>query len=507
MMKATLKFLALSSLMAFSALFQASTQTISPFANNQISVKLVLGEQATLPGYQGINDETIYHRNVVTYTAAADSSLPTPTKPGTTFVSWVYAQSSALVRVNKMPKTSGATYYAYWQGDGSLATTIASSSSSSSSSVITSSSIVTSSEVISSSSETFVPFNLYLQANTANVNWTDANAQIRLFFWDAPVTLDWPGTIMTDEGNGLYRYRFETFTPTNLLFVRLNPNDASEVWNQTIDLTYTTGQNLFTLTAWNNGEGKSTGTWSTYSPQPSSSFTASSSLVTSSDIISSSSESLMSSSSISNVSSQSESSVVSSTPSSITSSSTISSSLTETSSSIASETMASSSSSTVVTSSESSSMISSSIVSSETTSFVSSEPISSSIPTSSVLPVQFDVYLKVNDPSADWSQGNATFKLHYWGNNQSSDWNQLPSLTSLGNGIYHYAFLDYQPTHVLFQRRSANQTIIWNMTIDYTYPGDDALLTITSWSSLEYCGDCLDKGTKSTGVWSTYSPA
>ncbi len=479
MMKATLKFLALSSLMAFSALFQASTQTISPFANNQISVKLVLGEQATLPGYQGINDETIYHRNVVTYTAASDSTLPTPTKPGTTFVSWVYAQSSALVRVNKMPKTSGATYYAYWQGDGSLATTIASSSSSSSSSVITSSSIVTSSEVISSSSETFVPFNLYLQANTANVNWTDANAQIRLFFWDAPVTLDWPGTIMTDEGNGLYRYRFETFTPTNLLFVRLNPNDASEVWNQTIDLTYTTGQNLFTLTAWNNGEGKSTGTWSTYSPQPSSSVTASSSLVTSSDIISSSSESLMSSSSISNVSSQSESSVVSSTPSSITSSSTISASLTETSSSIASE----------------------------TTSFVSSEPISSSIPTSSVLPVQFDVYLKVNDPSADWSQGNATFKLHYWGNNQSSDWNQLPSLTSLGNGIYHYAFLDYQPTHVLFQRRSANQTIIWNMTIDYTYPGDDALLTITSWSSLEYCGDCLDKGTKSTGVWSTYSPA
>jgi hypothetical protein len=129
------------------------------------------------------------------------------------------------------------------------------------------------------------------------------------------------------------------------------------------------------------------------------------------------------------------------------------------------------------------------------------------MPTSSVLPVQFDVYLKVNDPSADWSQGDATFKLHYWGNNQSSDWNALPSLTSLGNGIYHYAFIDYQPTDVLFQRRSADQTIIWNMTIDYTYPGDDALLTITSWSSLEYCGDCLDKGTKSTGVWSTYSPA
>jgi hypothetical protein len=45
------------------------------------------------------------------------------------------------------------------------------------------------------------------------------------------------------------------------------------------------------------------------------------------------------------------------------------------------------------------------------------------------------------------------------------------------------------------------------MTIDYAYPGDDALFTVTSWSGLEYCGDCLDQGSKSTGVWSTYSPA
>ncbi len=509
MMKSTLKFLALSSLMAFSALFQASTQTISPFANNQISVKLVLGEQATLPGYQGVNDETIYHRNVVTYTAAADSTLPTPTKPGTTFVSWVYAQSSALVRVNKMPRTSGATYYAYWQGDGSLATTIPSSSASSSS-ITTSSSIITSSEIVSTSTETFVPFNLYLLANTANVNWTEANAQIRLFFWNAPTTLEWPGTIMTDEGNGLYRYRFESFAPTNLLFVRLNPNNATEVWNQTIDLTYTTGQNLFTLTAWNNGEGKSTGTWSTYSPQSSSSIIPSSSLVTSSESVISSSESVMPSSSSTSASNPNDSSATlssSSTMVSSTSSITISSASSETSSSLISESQTSSSSSTTMISSELSSIISSAIVSSETTSVVSSEQVSSSLPTSSVLALQYDVYLKVNDPSADWSQGNATFKLHYWGNGQNSDWNQLPSLTSLGNGIYHYAFMDYQPTHLLFQRRSADQNVIWNMTIDYSYPGDDAFLTITSWSSLEYCGDCLDKGTKSTGVWSTYSPA
>ena len=506
-MKRHIKWLVLSSLMVISALVQSSIQTISPLANNQISVKLVLGENATLAGYQGVNDETIYHRNVVHYTAASDTLLPTPTKPGTTFVSWVYAQSSALVRVNKMPKTSGATYYAYWQGDGSLATTIPVSSSSSSSSIITSSSVITSTEIVSSSIEAFVPFNLYLQANTPNVNWTEANAQIRIFYWNAPTTIEWPGTIMTAEGNGLYSYRFETFMPTHLLFVRLNPSNAAEVWNQTVDLTYTSGQNLYTLTAWNNGEGKSVGSWSTYpSSQPSSVISASS-FVTSSETISSANESSFTSSSIISSSSQTQSSTII-TSSSMMDSSVSSSTIINSSPSNTSEIVASSSASSQNVSSETTSWMSSSTtVSSETSSIASSQTNPSSSLTSSVLPIQFDVYLKVNDPQADWSQGNATFKIHYWGNNQSSDWNQLPSLTLIGNGIYHYAFLDYQPTHLLFQRRSADQTTIWNMTIDYAYPGDDALLTITSWSSLEYCGDCLDKGTKSTGVWSTYSPA
>lgn len=505
-MNLRLKWLAFLPLMLLSALVQSSIQPLTPFANNQVTVKLVLGEKATLPGYQGVQDETIYHRNVVAYTAAADSNLPTPTKPGTTFVSWVYAQSSALVRVNKMPKTNGATYYAYWQGDGSLATTIPSSSSPSSSSQMMSSSVITSTEIVTSSSEAFVPFNLYLQAKTANVDWTDANAQIRIFYWNAPTNLEWPGTIMVAEGNGLYSYRFENFRPTDLLFIRLNPNDTTEVWNQTVNLTYPNGQNLFTLTAWNNGEGKSTGSWSTYSPTSSSSLISSSSIVTSSETTTSSNESSMASSASSLLSSQTQSSsfIASSSidESSLSSTSTTSSSISNTS-----EIIPSSSSSQIVSSESTSLLSSNNPVSSETSSQSSSELVSSSSLASSVLPIQFDVYLKVNDPLADWSQDYATFNIHYWGNDQSSDWNQLPSLTSVGNGIYHYAFFDYQPTHVLFQRRSADQTIIWNMTIDYTYPGDDALLTITSWTSQEYCGDCLDQGTKSTGVWSTYSPA
>ena len=560
-MKATLKFFALTSLMAISALFYPSLNTITPWANNQVSVKLVLGDHATLQGYQGVNDEEIYHRNVVTYTAAIDSTLPRPTKPNTTFVSWVFAQSSTLVRINKMPRTSGAVYYAYWQGDGTLATTIPTSSSSSSSSassssitsspslppsssssssLVTSTSVSSSSVESSSSSEAFVPFNLYLQANTANVNWTEDNAQIRLFFWNAPVSLAWPGSIMTSEGNGLYRYRFESFAPTNLLFTRVNPNDATEVWNQTVDLTYVTSQHLFTLTSWNNGEGKSTGTWSAYTPSTSSSVGSSSTPITSSEIITSSSESSIVSSSASSStpsssitssaptsSSLPSSSVVSSvihassetsslvsssasstTPSSVVGSSSTPSSLVDSSSMPSSSVTSSSLSSIIHSSSETSSLVSSSASSTTpSSSITSSAPISSSLPSSSVLPVQFDVYLKVNDPIANWGLGSATFKLHYWGNGQNSDWNQLPSLTDIGNGVYHYAFYDYQPTHMLFQRRSADGTVIWNMTIDYAYPGDDALLTITSWSSLEYCGDCLDQGTKSTGVWSTYSPA
>jgi hypothetical protein len=571
-MNATFKFLALTSLMAISALFYPSIKPITPFANNQVSVKLVLGDHATLQGYQGVDDEVIYHRNVVTYSAAVDSTLPRPTKPHTTFVSWVYAQSSALVRVNKMPRSSGAVYYAYWQGDGTLATTIPTtsssssssssssltsspslppSSSSSSSSAVTSSSVVSSSVVSSSSSEAFVPFNLYLQANTASVNWTEANAQIRLFFWNAPVSLTWPGTIMTNEGNGLYRYRFESFAPTNLLFARVNPTNATEVWDQTIDLTYVASQHLFTLTAWNNGEGKSTGTWSAYTPSTSSSVGSSSVPVTSSEVITSSSQSSSVSSSespssvtssslsssvssstpsssvvSSSVPSSSESSPVSSsTPTSSVTSSSVSSSASSyapsssvgssstpsssvESSSVPSSVTSSSLSSIINSSSETSSVVNSSASSTTpSSSITSSEPISSSLPSSSVLPVQIDVYLKVNDPSADWSQGSATFKLHYWGSGQSSDWDQLPSLTNLGNGTYHYAFYDYQPTHMLFQRRSADGKVIWNMTIDYTYPGDGALFTVTSWSSLEVCGDCEDKGTKSTGVWSTYSPA
>jgi len=66
-----------------------------------------------------------------------------------------------------------------------------------------------------------------------------------------------PGMTMLSLGDGLYALELN-YLPSNLLFARLNPNNQSEVWNQTVDLTYVSPLNLFTLTSWDNG------TWSTF---------------------------------------------------------------------------------------------------------------------------------------------------------------------------------------------------------------------------------------------------
>jgi hypothetical protein len=404
-MKAIFKTIALTTLMAISGLWTANQPGINLAANTQVTVKLVLGEGATLQGYTPSNDPSIFHHQVVTYTAQADSLLPIPQKPGTTFVSWVFAQASALVRVGRMPKTSGAVYYAYWQGDGSLATTISQSSS------------------VPNTSVPSTPTSIYLKANNAPVNWPLAEAVIRIYFWEAPITVTWPGEQMVNLGDGLYRYDFG-FTPTKLLFVRQNPNNAAEIWNQTGDLTYTTPNNLFTLTSWDGG------VWSPYSAGSTSSEVVSSS-ITSSD----------------------------STP---PSTSTVTSSIPPT------------------TSSEPPSPSSSEvIISSEVPS--SSQP-STSTPTSSE-PLSFSLYLFVNHPTVNWGEAGATFAIYYWGN--GLDANPWPgkAMTNIGNGYYRFTFLNIEPTHLLFVRLNPANGEVWNQTIDYGYPGADYLLTIDNWGS------------------------
>ena len=123
----------LLSLMMISSFLMGEISPRLDLNASAVSVKLVLGKDGVLSGYTGVDDITIFHENVVTYVGEAGSALPTPTKTGTSFVSWVYAQSSELKRVSLVPYTSGAILFAYWVGDGSLATSISGSSSSSSS--------------------------------------------------------------------------------------------------------------------------------------------------------------------------------------------------------------------------------------------------------------------------------------------------------------------------------------------------------------------------------------
>ena len=207
------------------------SSSLNPRAEGEVTVKLVLGEGATLPGYEAEDDETIYHHNVVTYHALPETTLPQAEKPGTTFISWVYAEGASLVRVARMPKTSGAIYYAYYEGDGTLAT--------------------------STSSEEIEPTTLYLQAKNGTVDWSQAGAIIKVYTWGNGPTMNYPGMTMLSLGDGLYALELN-YLPSNLLFARLNPNNQSEVWNQTVDLTYVSPLNLFTLTSWDNG------TWSTF---------------------------------------------------------------------------------------------------------------------------------------------------------------------------------------------------------------------------------------------------
>lgn len=473
-MQTKFKTLVLAMVMTMSALFTAGQMSVNPYANGNVTVKLVLGEGATLAGYTPSDDLSIYHRHVVTYTAAAESLLPQPQKQGTTFISWVFAQASALVRVNRMPKTSGAVYYAYWEGDGTLATSILSSSSSSS---------------LPPSSTPSVPTSIYLKANQEPVDWPTDNAKLNVYFWEAPETIAWPGVTMISMGEGLYRYDFN-FTPSKLLFVRLSSNGV-DVWNQTDDLTYTAPNNLFTLTSWDNGE------WSLYQPASSSSIASSSATPTSLD---SSSENPDLSSSLTslNESTNTSTSLPTSTSdssneaSSVTGSSSTSS-ITGTSEPTSSEPPSSSEISQTPSSSSSTEPSSSEI--NDASSPVSSEPTTS---LSSEVTLTFSIYLYVNHPNANWGEFGATFSIYYWGN--SLDANPWPgkSLTGLGNGYYRYTFTEVEPTHLIFIRRNPTTGEVWNQTIDYEYPGANYLLTIDNW------GDSFTSF-QSVGFWTIYS--
>ena len=198
----------------------------------EVTVKLVLGAGATMTGHTASDDPVIFHENVVTYTASSGTSLPTPTKPGTEFVSWVYVLSGELVRVSVMPATSGAVYFAYYVGDGTLAN-----------------------EGGGSSSQTGENVDLYLDTGGASL-WNQAGALFYVYTFNQTTAGTWPGTVMSLVGGNI----FTASIPggfASVIFVRVSPTDGT-VWNQTADLTYSSSYNLYTITGW-SADG---GTWS-----------------------------------------------------------------------------------------------------------------------------------------------------------------------------------------------------------------------------------------------------
>jgi hypothetical protein len=135
-----------------------------------------------------------------------------------------------------------------------------------------------------------------------------------------------------------------------------------------------------------------------------------------------------------------------------------------------------------------------------------SEPNSSS---TSEVDHSITVYFVAKSPDVDWvSDGEFTYHIHYWGNGRASNWNALPILNEVSDGLYSYTFQptemdDYAPSSLLFLRKNeANQIV--NQTKDLVFVGNETLFTLTSWTSLDACGDCVPSTTKSDGNWSFY---
>lgn len=133
----------------------------------------------------------------------------------------------------------------------------------------------------------------------------------------------------------------------------------------------------------------------------------------------------------------------------------------------------------------------------------------STLPSTSEVDHTITVYFLANSPEVDWvSDGEFTYHIHYWGNGRASNWNALPTLDEVSEGLYSYTFQptemdDYAPSSLLFLRKNQAGQIV-NQTKDLVFVGNETLFTLTSWTSQDACGDCVPNTTKSDGTWSFY---
>ena len=98
-----------------------------------------------------------------------------------------------------------------------------------------------------------------------NSNWTQANARFAVYTWGGSAGEQWIDMVKLSSETNM----FAAVLPagySNVIFCRMNPNGSNgwtqdtQIWNQTSDLSFTSGSNLYTVKSgtWSKGGG----TWS-----------------------------------------------------------------------------------------------------------------------------------------------------------------------------------------------------------------------------------------------------
>lgn len=101
---------------------------------------------------------------------------------------------------------------------------------------------------------------LYLRPNS---NWMKASARFAAYFFDNNGNTTWADMTLTSGETNVYEVTVQKSYP-NVIFCRMNPNEANDwdsdgidrVWNQTRDLSPVAGKNCFVIQddTWDNGE-------------------------------------------------------------------------------------------------------------------------------------------------------------------------------------------------------------------------------------------------------------
>lgn len=96
----------------------------------------------------------------------------------------------------------------------------------------------------------------YIYLDATNLSYS--NAIFKIWAWYSGQSGEW--ITMNNIGNGWYSAKITKAYTGGLQFCRINPNNTSEVWNRTGDLSF--GNNLFTGSGFSDGT--MTGSWSTH---------------------------------------------------------------------------------------------------------------------------------------------------------------------------------------------------------------------------------------------------